>query len=88
MVTDCVPFFFLAKKQGNIVFILQIYSTTMTTTINELLEFFHKPIATSFNELLGEQLLEHNESNNELNQISTNQLNGKTIGFCFASVCN
>jgi hypothetical protein len=42
----------------------------------------------TINELLGEQLLEHNASNNELNQISTNQLNGKSFGLYFASVYN
>ncbi|CAF4151797.1 unnamed protein product [Rotaria sp. Silwood2] len=35
-------------------------------------------MATTFNELLGEKLIEHNESNSESNQISTNELNGKT----------
>ncbi len=40
----------------------------------------------TFNELLGEQLLQHNESNNESNQISTDQLNGKTVALYFSSV--
>ncbi|CAF3901938.1 unnamed protein product [Rotaria sordida] len=40
---------------------------------------------TTLNELLGEQLLEHNESNNELNQISINELNGKGVGLYFAT---
>ncbi|CAF4734521.1 unnamed protein product [Rotaria sp. Silwood1] len=39
----------------------------------------------TFNKLLGEQLLEHNESNNESNQISTNELNGKHVGLYFAA---
>ncbi len=43
-------------------------------------------MATTFNELLGEQLLEHNESNNETKQISTNELNGKNVGLYFAYV--
>ena len=63
--------FFLAVKQENIAFILQTYFLTMEIT---------------FSKLLGEQLLEHNESNNEPNQISTNQLNGKKVGLYFASV--
>ena len=40
----------------------------------------------SFNKLLGEQLVEHNESTNESNEISTNQLNGKNVGLYFGSV--
>ncbi|CAF4294027.1 unnamed protein product, partial [Rotaria sp. Silwood2] len=42
-------------------------------------------MTTTFNELLGEQLLEHNESNSESNQISTNELNGKNVGLYFAA---
>jgi hypothetical protein len=45
-------------------------------------------MTTTIKELLGEQLLEHNAFNNELNQISTNQLNGKAVGLYFASVYN
>ena len=40
----------------------------------------------TFNKLLGEQLVEHNESTNESNEISTNQLNGKNVGLYFGSV--
>ncbi len=43
-------------------------------------------MASTFNELLGEQLLEHNESDNEPIQISTNELNGKRVGLYFGSV--
>jgi hypothetical protein len=43
-------------------------------------------MASSFNELLGEQLLEHNESGDGTKQISTNQLNGKDVGLYFSSV--
>ncbi len=40
----------------------------------------------TLNELLGEQLLQHSKDDNELNQISTNQLNGKTVALYFSSV--
>ena len=44
-------------------------------------------MGTTFIELLGEQLLVHNdETNNESNKISTNQLNGRNVGVYFASV--
>ncbi|CAF1172863.1 unnamed protein product [Rotaria sp. Silwood1] len=41
-------------------------------------------MATTLNELLGEQLLQHNESGDETSQIPTNQLNGKTIALYFS----
>jgi hypothetical protein len=43
-------------------------------------------MATTFTELLGEQLLQHNESGDQLIHIATNQLNGKTIALYFSSV--
>jgi hypothetical protein len=43
-------------------------------------------MTTTFTELLGEQLLHHNESNNEVHQISTDQLNGKTVALYFSLV--
>ncbi|CAF3933665.1 unnamed protein product [Rotaria sp. Silwood1] len=39
----------------------------------------------TYNESLGEQLVEYNESNNELNQVSTNELIGKYVGLYFAA---
>ncbi|CAF4033577.1 unnamed protein product, partial [Rotaria sp. Silwood1] len=39
----------------------------------------------TFSELLGEQLLQHNESGSESNQISTDQLNGKTVALYFSA---
>ncbi|CAF3901886.1 unnamed protein product, partial [Rotaria sp. Silwood1] len=39
----------------------------------------------TFSELLGEKLLQHNESGNESNEISTNQLDGKTIALYFSA---
>lgn len=41
---------------------------------------------TTFTELLGDQLIQQNESNNETNQISSNELNGKTIALYFSFV--
>jgi hypothetical protein len=43
-------------------------------------------MATTFSELLGEELLQHNESDNGSHQISTNQLNGKIVALYFGSV--
>ncbi|CAF2625664.1 unnamed protein product [Rotaria sp. Silwood2] len=57
----------------------------MTTTIDELVEIASMIKVITFNELLGEQLLEHNESNNESNQISTNELNEKSVGLYFSA---
>ncbi|CAF3469367.1 unnamed protein product [Rotaria sp. Silwood1] len=42
-------------------------------------------MAMTFSELLGEKLLQHNESGNESNEISTNQLDGKTIALYFSA---
>ncbi|CAF0809213.1 unnamed protein product [Rotaria sordida] len=39
----------------------------------------------TFSELLGEQLLQHNQSGSESNQISTDQLNGKTVALYFSA---
>ncbi|CAF4428811.1 unnamed protein product [Rotaria sp. Silwood2] len=39
----------------------------------------------TYNESLGEQLVEYNESNNELNQVSTNELIEKYVGIYFAA---
>ncbi|CAF2960869.1 unnamed protein product [Rotaria sp. Silwood2] len=39
----------------------------------------------TFSELLGEQLLQHNESGTESNEISTTQLNGKTVALYFSA---
>ncbi|CAF3564612.1 unnamed protein product [Rotaria sp. Silwood2] len=38
-----------------------------------------------FSELLGETLLQNNDSGNESNEISTNQLNGKTVALYFSA---
>jgi hypothetical protein len=41
----------------------------------------------TLNELLGNQLIQHNESDeNETNEISTDQLNGKTVALYFSFV--
>ncbi|CAF2581175.1 unnamed protein product [Rotaria sp. Silwood2] len=42
-------------------------------------------MVTKLNELLGEELLQHNASGDELSVISTNQLDGKTIVVFFAA---
>jgi nucleoredoxin len=42
---------------------------------------------TTFSELLGEQLLQYNlEGGDEANEISTNELNGKTVALYFSFV--
>ena len=38
-------------------------------------------------ELLGEQLIEHDASNNGIKQISTDELNGKSIALYFGFIC-
>jgi hypothetical protein len=43
-------------------------------------------MATTFNELLGEHLLQHSESGNESTEVSTNQLNGKIVALYFSYV--
>lgn len=43
-------------------------------------------MATTITEILGEQLIQHNDSNTEPIQISTNELNGKTIALYFSLV--
>jgi hypothetical protein len=43
-------------------------------------------MSTTLSELLGEQILQHNEDGKGSNQISTNQLNGKTIALYFSYV--
>ncbi|CAF2584474.1 unnamed protein product [Rotaria sp. Silwood2] len=42
-------------------------------------------MATKFNELLGEELVQHNESGDESSLISTNQLDGKTVALYFSA---
>jgi hypothetical protein len=58
----------------------------MASTADDFMELDSHPLATSFTELLGEKLSQHNESNNETNEISTNELDGKHVGLYFASV--
>jgi hypothetical protein len=48
--------------------------------------FLFNNMSTTLNELLGDQLLQHNEVGKESNQISTNQLNGKTVALYFSFV--
>jgi hypothetical protein len=44
-------------------------------------------MATTLETLLGEKLVEHNKSDtNQLNQISTNELNGKFVGLYLSLV--
>ena len=43
-------------------------------------------MSTTLGELLGEQILQHNEDGKGSNQISTSQLNGKTIALYFSYV--
>jgi hypothetical protein len=43
-------------------------------------------MSTTLNELLGENLVQHNESNDKLDEVSTSQLDGKTIVLYFSLV--
>ena len=48
--------------------------------------FFFENMPTIFRELLGEGLLQYNEIDKEFDQISTSQLNGKTVVLYFSYV--
>jgi hypothetical protein len=43
-------------------------------------------MAISLNELLGEKLVQNNESDNKLNEVPTSQLDGKTLALYFSFV--
>ena len=43
-------------------------------------------MTTALEKLLGEQLIEHNKSDDELRQVPTNELNGKFVALYFSSV--
>ncbi len=43
-------------------------------------------MTSKFNELLGEKLLEHNESDEKTNEVSINVLDGKYLGLYFSFV--
>ncbi len=43
-------------------------------------------MTSKFNELLGEKLLEHNESDQKINEVSINVLDGKYLGLYFSFV--
>lgn len=43
-------------------------------------------MTTTLTQLLGEELVQYNESNGEVNCISTNELDGKTVGLYFSFV--
>jgi hypothetical protein len=43
-------------------------------------------MAMSLNELLGEKLVQNNESDNKLNEETTSQLDGKTVALYFSFV--
>ncbi|CAF3680304.1 unnamed protein product [Rotaria sp. Silwood1] len=57
----------------------------MTTSREQLVDIANTIKTMTLNELLGEQLLEHNESNNESNEISTNELIEKNVGLYFSA---
>jgi len=42
--------------------------------------------ATTFKELLGEKILQHKSSDDEIEEISTDELNGKTVALYFSLV--
>ena len=54
--------------------------------IKEAIRFTTTIMTTTFGELLGEQLLQYNESSGEANEISTNELHGKTVALYFSFV--
>ncbi len=43
-------------------------------------------MATTLNELLGEKLVQHNESDEKTSEVSTNEFDGKIVALYFSSV--
>jgi len=43
-------------------------------------------MATTLNDLLGEKLVQNNESDDKLNEVTTSQLDGKTLALYFSFV--
>ena len=74
-VTEGRPFIFLRQGRHFSPFARVIFFTTTTTTI-----------MTTFTELFGEQLLQYNEPSGDTNELSTNELHGKTVVLYFSFV--